>query len=81
MNDSDYLAVFHQLIMPLAINFNPDAVIVSAGFDCALGDPEVKKPAPNMHVICENKIAPKNVEWSMLTIISICKAQFNYFVF
>ena len=59
MNDSDYLAVFHQLIMPLAIKFNPDAVIVSAGFDCALGDPEVRMPAPNVHVICENKIAPK----------------------
>ena len=27
-----------------------------------LGDPEVRMPAPNMHVICENKIAPKTVE-------------------
>ena len=42
MTDSDYLAIFHQLIMPIAMEFNPSAVIVSAGYDCALGCPEVK---------------------------------------
>jgi len=41
MTDGDYLAIFHQIIMPLAMEFNPDAVIVSAGYDCALGCPEV----------------------------------------
>ncbi|XP_067934488.1 histone deacetylase 6-like [Watersipora subatra] len=40
MTDGDYLAIFHQLIMPLAMEFNPSAVIVSAGYDCALGCPE-----------------------------------------
>ena len=42
MTDGDYLAIFHQLIMPLAMEFNPSAVIVSAGYDCALGCPEVQ---------------------------------------
>ncbi|TGZ68319.1 hypothetical protein CRM22_004299 [Opisthorchis felineus] len=40
LTDSDYLAMFHQLIMPIAIEFNPELVIVSCGFDAAIGCPE-----------------------------------------
>ncbi|CAL8098564.1 unnamed protein product [Calicophoron daubneyi] len=40
MCDSDYLAVFHHLIMPIALEFNPELVLVSCGFDPAVGDPE-----------------------------------------
>ncbi len=37
--DAEYLAAFHQLIMPIGHAFNPDLVLVSAGFDSARGDP------------------------------------------
>uniref|UniRef100_A0A3Q3WE58 Protein deacetylase HDAC6 n=1 Tax=Mola mola TaxID=94237 RepID=A0A3Q3WE58_MOLML len=39
MGDSDYLAAFHHVVMPIAAEFNPDLVLVSAGFDAARGDP------------------------------------------
>ncbi|KAM6982513.1 histone deacetylase 6 isoform 2-T6 [Tautogolabrus adspersus] len=39
MGDSDYLAAFHRVIMPIASEFNPGLVLVSAGFDAARGDP------------------------------------------
>ncbi|TGZ77787.1 hypothetical protein EX30DRAFT_310914 [Ascodesmis nigricans] len=38
MGDGDYMFAFQQLIMPIALEFNPDLVIVSAGFDAAAGD-------------------------------------------
>jgi len=37
--DADYLHVFHRVIMPIALEFDPDMVIVAAGFDAADGDP------------------------------------------
>uniref|UniRef100_A0A7N9AZQ8 Protein deacetylase HDAC6 n=1 Tax=Mastacembelus armatus TaxID=205130 RepID=A0A7N9AZQ8_9TELE len=39
MGDSDYLAAFHHVVMPIAAEFNPGLVLVSAGFDAARGDP------------------------------------------
>ncbi|XP_059616905.1 histone deacetylase 6 isoform X2 [Phlebotomus argentipes] len=38
MTDADYLAIFQQILLPMAIEFAPNLVIVSAGFDSALGD-------------------------------------------
>ncbi|KAI1278379.1 Histone deacetylase 6 [Halotydeus destructor] len=40
MNDRDYLAIFHNIILPLAYQFNPQLVLVSAGYDAAIGCPE-----------------------------------------
>ena len=37
--DAEYVAAFERLIMPLAREFGPGLVIVSAGFDAAAGDP------------------------------------------
>ncbi|CAB3405936.1 unnamed protein product [Caenorhabditis bovis] len=37
--DSDYLAIFFNVLLPMAIQFNPHFVIVSAGFDSLQGDP------------------------------------------
>lgn len=37
--DGDYISVWHQILMPMAYEYNPQLVIVSAGFDAALGDP------------------------------------------
>lgn len=39
MGDSDYIAAFHRIVMPIATEFNPGLVLVSAGFDAARGDP------------------------------------------
>uniref|UniRef100_A0A8D2IRP4 Protein deacetylase HDAC6 n=1 Tax=Varanus komodoensis TaxID=61221 RepID=A0A8D2IRP4_VARKO len=39
MGDPEYLAAFHQVIMPVGYEFNPELVLVSAGFDAARGDP------------------------------------------
>lgn len=38
MCDGDYMYAFQRVIMPIALEFNPDLVIVSAGFDAAAGD-------------------------------------------
>nr|CAD7397247.1 unnamed protein product [Timema poppensis] len=37
MTDGDYLAIFQQLLLPVASEFQPDLIIVSAGYDAALG--------------------------------------------
>ena len=38
MGDGDYMYAFQQVVMPIAFEFNPDLVIISAGFDAAEGD-------------------------------------------
>jgi histone deacetylase 6 len=38
MTDGDYMHAFQQVVMPVAQEFNPDLVIISAGFDAAEGD-------------------------------------------
>ncbi|KAH9434458.1 hypothetical protein MCOR02_006462 [Pyricularia oryzae] len=38
MGDGEYIAAFQKIIMPIAHEFNPDLVIISAGFDAAAGD-------------------------------------------
>uniref|UniRef100_W6NCP5 Histone deacetylase superfamily domain containing protein n=1 Tax=Haemonchus contortus TaxID=6289 RepID=W6NCP5_HAECO len=37
--DADYMAIFWNVLWPLASQFNPDFVVVSAGFDSCEGDP------------------------------------------
>ncbi|XP_069798807.1 histone deacetylase 6 [Dendropsophus ebraccatus] len=39
MGDVEYLLAFHRIVMPIAYEFNPQLVLVSAGFDAARGDP------------------------------------------
>ncbi|KIV98406.1 hypothetical protein, variant 8 [Verruconis gallopava] len=38
MTDGDYIYAFQHIVMPCAYEFNPDLVIISAGFDAAEGD-------------------------------------------
>jgi histone deacetylase 6 len=38
MGDAEYLYAFQQIVMPIATEFDPDLVIISAGFDAAEGD-------------------------------------------
>ncbi|XP_017852625.1 histone deacetylase 6 isoform X2 [Drosophila busckii] len=40
MGNGDYMAIFQQLLLPVAIEFQPELIIVSAGYDAALGCPE-----------------------------------------
>uniref|UniRef100_A0A673HYY1 Histone deacetylase domain-containing protein n=1 Tax=Sinocyclocheilus rhinocerous TaxID=307959 RepID=A0A673HYY1_9TELE len=40
MTNSDYLAAFFHVLLPVAYEFDPELVLVSAGFDSAIGDPE-----------------------------------------
>jgi histone deacetylase 6 len=37
--DGEMLAVFHQILLPIAREFDPQFVIVSSGFDAVYGDP------------------------------------------
>lgn len=39
MGDVEYVTAFQRIVMPIAYEFNPELVIVSAGFDAAIGDP------------------------------------------
>eukprot|EP00727_Mastigamoeba_balamuthi_P010085 m51a1_g57 putative histone deacetylase 7 (466) ;mRNA; r:182792-185028 len=38
MTTADYLEAFTRVVVPIAAEFRPDFVVVSAGFDCAAGD-------------------------------------------
>nr|POF17645.1 histone deacetylase clr3 [Quercus suber] len=38
MGDADYIYAFQQVVMPIAQEFDPDLVIIAAGFDAAEGD-------------------------------------------
>lgn len=39
IGNAEYIAAFHQIVLPIAYQFNPELIIVSAGFDAAIGDP------------------------------------------
>lgn len=39
LGDAEYLAAFRTIVMPIAKEFSPDIVLVSAGFDAANGHP------------------------------------------
>jgi len=39
MTDADYLAAFSRVVMPIAREYAPEIVLVSAGFDSGAGDP------------------------------------------
>ncbi|KZV34693.1 histone deacetylase 5 [Dorcoceras hygrometricum] len=37
--DADYLAVWDHILIPVVKEFNPELILISAGFDAAIGDP------------------------------------------
>ncbi|OVA00799.1 Histone deacetylase superfamily [Macleaya cordata] len=37
--DADYFAVWEHVLIPVAKTFNPDMILISGGFDAAVGDP------------------------------------------
>ncbi|KAM6095366.1 polyamine deacetylase HDAC10 isoform 2-T3 [Chlamydotis macqueenii] len=40
MGNSDYLAAFFHMLLPVAFEFDPELVLVSSGYDSGIGDPE-----------------------------------------
>ncbi|NXY28533.1 HDA10 deacetylase, partial [Pomatorhinus ruficollis] len=40
MENSDYLAAFFHVLLPMAFEFDPELVLVSSGYDSGIGDPE-----------------------------------------
>ena len=38
MGDADYVTAFEHLLVPIAKEFAPNLILVSAGFDAAAGD-------------------------------------------
>lgn len=41
-NDADFLLIWFNVILPVVYEFNPELVVISAGFDAAIGCPEGK---------------------------------------
>lgn len=39
MGDVEYMAAMTQVILPIAHEYNPELVLISAGFDACVGDP------------------------------------------
>ena len=39
MGNAEYIAAFTHVILPIAYQYCPDIIIVSAGFDAAKNDP------------------------------------------
>lgn len=39
MGNGDYISAFTSVLIPIAYEYNPDLIIISAGFDAAEGDP------------------------------------------
>ena len=39
VGDADYLYAWQRILIPMAKDFAPDLVLISAGFDAARGDP------------------------------------------
>jgi acetoin utilization deacetylase AcuC-like enzyme len=37
--DGEYIAIFEKILSPIVIEFNPEIILVSAGFDIYMGDP------------------------------------------
>lgn len=55
-NDADFLLMWFNVILPVAYEFNPELVIISAGFDAAIGCPEGRmrvKPT-TYHTLCHS---------------------------
>jgi histone deacetylase 6 len=39
MGDMEYITAWQRILMPIAYEYSPELVLISAGFDAARGDP------------------------------------------
>ncbi|TMS16728.1 Histone deacetylase 7 [Larimichthys crocea] len=68
MGDAEYLAAFRSVVMPIAQEFSPDVVLVSAGFDAAEGNPA---PLGGYKVSAKCKHSPPTAD------CTVCPAAFT----
>ncbi|CAH2102130.1 unnamed protein product [Euphydryas editha] len=61
MKDADYLAIWHQLLLPMALEYQPELVLVSAGYDAAIGCPEG-----------EMELSPACYAWLTQQLAGVC---------
>uniref|UniRef100_A0A0K8RID6 Putative histone deacetylase hdac6 protein n=1 Tax=Ixodes ricinus TaxID=34613 RepID=A0A0K8RID6_IXORI len=40
MGNADYMAIFNNIVLPVAYEYQPELVIISSGYDAAIGCPE-----------------------------------------
>ncbi|XP_075455969.1 polyamine deacetylase HDAC10 isoform X3 [Ascaphus truei] len=45
MGNAEYVAAFFHVLLPVAYEFNPEMILVSAGYDSGIGDPEGRMSA------------------------------------
>ena len=58
-DNSDYMAIFQQILLPIAYEFCPELVLVSAGYDAAIGCPEGQMDVtPAMYSHFTNLLSP-----------------------
>lgn len=51
MGDTEFVAAFYHFVIPIAKQFQPDMIFVSAGFDAAEGHPENVKNTPAFKIV------------------------------
>ena len=58
-DNSDYMAIFQQLLLPITYEFCPELILVSAGYDAAIGCPEGQmEVTPAMYSHFTNSLSP-----------------------
>eukprot|EP00163_Fabomonas_tropica_P026158 TRINITY_DN4708_c0_g1_i1.p1 TRINITY_DN4708_c0_g1~~TRINITY_DN4708_c0_g1_i1.p1 ORF type:complete len:444 (+),score=80.43 TRINITY_DN4708_c0_g1_i1:131-1462(+) len=64
LGDPEYVLAFRDVILPVAQEFNPDLVLVSAGFDAAEGDPLGKM-----------RVTPEGYGWMTRALASLAQGR------
>ncbi|GKA89024.1 histone deacetylase 5 [Tanacetum coccineum] len=72
--DADYVAAWDHILIPVAKEFKPDIILISAGFDAAIGDPLGKcRVTPNGYTILLKKL----MEFSSGKIVMALEGGYN----
>ncbi len=71
--DDDYLAAFRDVIVPMAMEYNPDFVLVSSGFDAHRDDPlasiNLSTPAYGQMTAALNEVAESCCEGRLMLLL------------
>ncbi|KAI5645050.1 histone deacetylase domain-containing protein [Phthorimaea operculella] len=71
MKDADYIAIWHQLLLPMAVEYQPELIIISAGYDAAVGCPEF---SPELLIVSAGYDAALGDEKGEMEITPACYA-------
>ncbi|KAL6951784.1 Histone deacetylase domain, partial [Sarracenia purpurea var. burkii] len=71
--NSEYLTIFHELLLPVAVEYDPDLVIISSGYDAAIGCPEFE---PNLVLVSGGYDAAVGDEKGLMKVEPACYAHF-----